>query len=58
VPIVKGTGAYMGIKGTFAGTLTIAGQGALLANGKCNTANNAPDVASVFQVSASANVSF
>jgi hypothetical protein len=58
VPIVKGTGAYTGIKGTFTGTLTIAGQGPLLANGKCDTANNAPDVASTFQVSASANVSF
>ncbi len=58
VPIVKGTGAYTGIKGTFTGTLTIAGQGSLLANGKCNTSNNAPDVAGAFQVSASANVSF
>jgi hypothetical protein len=58
VPIVKGTGAYTGIKGTFTGTLSFAGQGSLLANGKCNMANNAPNVASVFQVSASANVSF
>jgi len=58
VPIVKGTGAYTGIKGTFTGTLTLAGQGSLLANGKCNMANTAPNVASAFQVSASANVSF
>ena len=58
VPIVKGTGAYTGIKGTFTGTLTFAGQGALLADGKCNTANNAPNVATAFLVSASANVSF
>ena len=58
MPIVKGTGAYTGIKGTFTGTLTIAGQGSLLADGKCNMANNAPNVASAFQVSASANVSF
>jgi hypothetical protein len=34
------------------------GQGALLADGKCNTANNAPNVATAFLVSASANVSF
>jgi hypothetical protein len=58
VPIVKGTGAYTGIKGTLRGTLTIAGQGSRLANGKCNMANNAPSVASAFQVSASADVSF
>jgi hypothetical protein len=58
VPIVKGTGAYTGIKGTFTGTLTLAGQGSVLANGKCNMTNNAPSVASAFQVSASANVSF
>jgi hypothetical protein len=58
VPIVKGTGAYTSIKGTLTGTLTIAGQGSLLADGKCNMANNAPSVASVFEVSASGSVSF
>jgi hypothetical protein len=58
VPIVKGTGAYTGIKGTLTGNLTLAGEGSRLADGKCNMANNAPSVAGVFQVSASGSVSF
>ena len=58
VPIVKGTGAYKGIRGSFKGTITLAEQGSLLPNGMCNTADSAPAVAEALIVVASGKVSF
>jgi len=42
VPIRSGTKAYAGIKGTITVTATVAEEGSLLKNGKCNEASNAP----------------
>jgi hypothetical protein len=58
VPIVSGTGAYAGIKGSIAATVTSAEQGSLLKNGKCNQSSNAPAVAQDLIVTGSGKVSF
>jgi hypothetical protein len=58
VRITKGTGAYVGIKGTVVVTLHEAAEGSLLANGTCNTASNAPAVASDLIIVGSGKVSF
>jgi hypothetical protein len=58
VPIVSGTGAYAGITGSLTVTETVAEQGSLLKNGKCNTSNNAPAVAQDLFIAASGKVSF
>jgi len=58
VTIVSGTGAYVGITGSLSFTLTEAGQGPLLKNGKCNDANNAQAVAQDLIGVGSGNVSF
>jgi hypothetical protein len=58
VPIVSGTGAYTGIKGSITATVTEAEQGSLLKNGKCNKSNNAPAVAQDIIVTGSGKVSF
>lgn len=56
--IVSGTGAYMRITGSLTFTLTEAGQGPLLNNGKCNEASNAQAVAQYLIGIGSGNVSF
>jgi hypothetical protein len=58
VTIVSGTGAYMRITGSLTFTLTEAGQGPLLNNGKCNEASNAQAVAQYLIGIGSGNVSF
>jgi hypothetical protein len=58
VTIISGTGAYAGITGRLAFTLTEAGQGSLLKDGKCNEANNAPALAEYLIGIGSGNVSF
>ena len=58
VPIVSGTKSYKGIKGSLTLTATVAEQGSLLKNGKCNEANNAPLVALTEILSGSGKVSF
>jgi hypothetical protein len=58
VPFVSGTGAYVGVHGTIPITVTIAGESARLANGKCNEANNAPTPGFVFLATGSGKVSF
>jgi hypothetical protein len=58
VPIVSGTGAYTGITGSLVATITEAGEGSLLKNGKCNEANNAPVVAQDLIITGVGNVSF
>jgi hypothetical protein len=58
VPIVSGTGAYAGIKGSITATATEAEQGSLLKNGKCNESNNAPAVAQDIIITGSGKVSF
>jgi len=58
VAIVGGTGAYAGITGSLAVTETVAEQGSLLKNGKCNQANNAPAVAQALIVTGSGSVSY
>jgi hypothetical protein len=58
VTIVSGTGAYLGITGSLSFTLTEAGQGPMLKNGKCNEANNAQAVAQDLIGVGSGNVSF
>ena len=55
---MSGTGAYVGITGSLAFTLTEAGQGPRLKNGKCNEANNAPALAQDLIGMGSGNVSF
>jgi hypothetical protein len=56
--VVRGTGAYAGIHGTLTVTETIAAQGSLLKNGKCNESNNAPALAQDLIATASGTVSF
>ncbi|MGA3218355.1 MAG: hypothetical protein ABSE77_04625 [Acidimicrobiales bacterium] len=58
VIIVSGTGAYAGITGSLAFTLTEAGEGSLLKNGECNQSNNAPAVAEDLIGTGSGKVSF
>ena len=58
VAVVGGTGAYAGITGRLAVTETVAEQGSLLKNGKCNQANNAPAVAQDLIITGSGSVSF
>jgi hypothetical protein len=58
VTIVSGTGAYAGITGSLVATETVAEQGSLLTNGKCNEANNAPAVAQALIVTGSGTVAF
>ncbi len=58
VTIVSGTGAYVGITGSLSFTLTEAGQGPRLKNGKCNEANNAQAVAQDLIGTGSGTVSF
>ncbi len=58
VIIVSGTGAYVGITGTLAFTLTEAGEGSLLKNGNCNPSSNAPAVAEDLIGTGSGKVSF
>jgi hypothetical protein len=58
VPIVSGTKAYAGIKGTLAVTANVAEEGSLLKNGKCNEASNAPLVALAGILTGSGRVSF
>lgn len=57
IPVVSGTGAYAGITGNLKVTVTDAAQGSLLKNGKCNEANNAPEVASQLIIAGSGKVS-
>jgi hypothetical protein len=56
--ITGGTGAYKGISGTLQFTETFTGIGARKANGACNTANNAPDVATLESGSAVGRITF
>lgn len=58
VPIRSGTKAYAGIKGTITVTATVAEEGSLLKNGKCNEASNAPLVGAVEFLTGSGKVSF
>jgi hypothetical protein len=58
VTLVSGTGAYAGITGRILATETVAAQGSLLKNGKCNEANNAPSVAEALIATGSGTVSF
>ncbi len=58
VPVVSGTGAYAGIKGSITVTATGAEQGSLLKDGKCNEASNAPVVAEETILTGSGKVSF
>lgn len=57
IPVVSGTGAYAGVKGNLNVTVTDAAQGSLLKSGKCNEANNAPEVASQLIITGSGKVS-
>lgn len=58
ISILSGTGAYAGITGTLAAEETEAGQGSLLADGKCNQSNNAPSVAQVLLATVTGKVAF
>ena len=58
VPIVKGTGAYVGIKGTFAVTFSEAGIAPRTKAGQCITNPDASSVAQAYLVSGSGRVSF
>jgi hypothetical protein len=54
----SGTGGYVGIKGTVVITLTLAFIEPKLANGKCNSSENAPSVSSYSTVTGSGTLSF
>jgi hypothetical protein len=58
VKLAKGTGAYVGIKGTIRINFSVAEQGSLLPSGACNPSNSAPAVASAFVVTGSGKVHF
>jgi hypothetical protein len=58
IKILRGTGAYKGITGSFKFSETGIGIGVRLASGACNTANNAPSIASVFSGSGTGTVKF
>jgi hypothetical protein len=58
VTLVRGTGAYVGIKGTVHVNLAEAGQFPLRKNGKCNTSNSAVPLAFDFIVTGAGKASF
>ena len=58
VTLSDGTGAYTGISGTLTVKAVGVGIGVRKANGKCNTANNAPDLATEEFITATGTVSF